>query len=47
MGAIQAALALAVGFGLDLTGAQVALIVSFSASVLALITRQLVSPVVK
>lgn len=42
---VQAALAMAVGFGLELTGEQVALSVAFSAAVLGLIARSKVSPV--
>lgn len=42
---IQAALALAVGFGLDLSSQQIGLLLAFSAAVLALVTRQAVTPV--
>lgn len=42
---IQAGLALAVGFGLNLDGQQVAAIMAFSAAVLGLIARSKVSPV--
>lgn len=45
LGLIQSALALAVGFGLNLDGQQVALIMAFSAAVLSVIARQRVSPV--
>ncbi|CAN5749285.1 hypothetical protein BH23CHL7_BH23CHL7_17180 [soil metagenome] len=41
---IQAAIALAVGFGLNWSGDQVALVTAFSAAVLGLIARQQVSP---
>lgn len=41
---IQAALALAVGFGLQWTGEQVALAVSFAAAVLGWIARSKVTP---
>lgn len=44
LGLIQSALALAVGFGLNLDGQQVALIMAFSAAVLSVIARQRVSP---
>lgn len=44
LGVIQAGLALAVGFGLGLSGEQVALILAFSAAVLSLITRSKVTP---
>ena len=42
---IQAALALAAGFGLDLDGQQIALIMAFAAAVLGFIARSQVSPV--
>lgn len=42
---VQAALALAVGFGLALTGEQVALILAFTAAVLGWVTRSQVTPV--
>ena len=45
MGAVNAVLALAVGFGLHLTSAQVGLINGAVAAVIALITRSQVSPV--
>lgn len=45
LAAIQAGLALAVGFGLNLDGQQVTLILAFSAIVLGLITRSRVTPV--
>ena len=41
----QATLALAVGFGLGLTGEQVSAILAFTATVLGLITRFRVTPV--
>ncbi len=43
---VQAALALAVGFGLGLTGEQVAGLMAFAAAVLGVVTRSRVSPVV-
>lgn len=42
---VQASIALAVGFGLDWTTEQVALVVAFSAAVLGVIARQRVTPV--
>jgi hypothetical protein len=42
---IQAALALGVGFGLQLSGEQIALIMAFAAAVCGLITRSRVTPV--
>lgn len=47
LAAVQAALALAVGFGLEVTAEQVALILAFTAAVLGLITRQQVTPTAK
>lgn len=44
LGLIQSALALAVGFGLNLSGDQVALIMAFSAALIAVITRSQVTP---
>lgn len=44
IGAVQAVLALAVGFGLPVTTEQTALILAASAAVLAAITRQQVTP---
>ena len=41
---VQTGLALAIGFGLELTGDQVSMILAFSAAVLGLITRQQVTP---
>jgi hypothetical protein len=41
---VQAAIALAVGFGLNWSGDQVALVTAFSAAVLGLVARQQVSP---
>jgi hypothetical protein len=45
LGFIQAALALAVGFGLDWTAEQVSLVVAAAAAVVALITRSRVTPI--
>lgn len=45
LAAVQAVLALAVGFGLGLSGEQVSLIVAASAAVLGLVTRSQVTPV--
>lgn len=45
MAVLQAGIALAIGFGLHWTGEQVALVMAFSAAVLGLITRQVVTPV--
>lgn len=42
---IQTLLALAVGFGFDLTAEQIALILAFSAAAIGLITRSQVTPV--
>lgn len=42
---VQAALALVIAFGLDLTGEQVAGIVAVSAAVLGFVARQKVTPV--
>ena len=42
---VQAALALDVGFGLGLTGEQVAGLMAFAAAVLGVVTRSRVSPV--
>lgn len=44
LAAIQAALALAVGFGLKLSPEQIALILAFSAAVFGVITRSRVTP---
>lgn len=44
LAAVQAVIALAVGFGLDWSAEQVALVVSASAAVLGLITRSQVTP---
>lgn len=44
LGAIQALLALAVGFGLQLTPEQMALILAASAAIFAVIVRQNVTP---
>lgn len=44
---VQAGVALAVGFGLDITAEQVSLIVAFSAAVLGWVTRSQVTPVGK
>ncbi len=45
LGLIQAGLALAIGFGLQLSGEQTALVMAFSAAAVALITRQSVTPI--
>lgn len=45
LGLVQTLLALGIGFGLDLTGEQVALVLAASAAVLAVITRSQVTPV--
>lgn len=42
---LQAALALGIGFGLQLSAAQIGLILAFSAAMLGLITRMQVTPV--
>lgn len=47
IGAIQAVLALAVGFGLPVTTIQMGLIMAAAAAVLAVITRQIVVPTEK
>lgn len=44
LGAIQSAIALAVSFGLRLTPEQIGGILALSAAVLAIVTRQLVTP---
>lgn len=44
LGLVQAALALAIGFGLDLSTEQLALILGFTAAVLSVITRSQVTP---
>jgi len=44
LGALQALIAVAVGFGLDLSPEQVSLILAASAAVLALVTRSQVTP---
>lgn len=44
LGLVQAALALAVGFGLNLDGQQVALVMAFSAALLSVVVRQRVTP---
>jgi hypothetical protein len=44
LGLVQAAVALAVGFGLDLSGEQVALLVAFTAAALSVVTRSQVTP---
>lgn len=43
LGLVQAAIALAVGFGLNLDGQQVALIMGFSAALLSVVVRQRVT----
>ncbi len=45
LGLIQAGLALAIGFGLQLSGEQTALVMAFSAAFVAIITRQSVTPI--
>lgn len=45
MAAIQAGIAAAVGFGLNWTGPQVALVTLFAAAILGLIARSKVTPV--
>lgn len=47
LGLVQSLLALAVGFGLNISGEQVALILAASAAVLSVVTRSQVSPVVR
>lgn len=47
LGLIQAGLALAIGFGLNLSGEQTALIMAFSAAVASVIVRQNVTPTAK
>ena len=44
LGAIQACLALAVGFGLNLTPEQMSLILAASAAIFSVITRSQVTP---
>jgi hypothetical protein len=44
LGALQSAIALAVSFGLSLTPEQIGAILALSAAVLAIVTRQLVTP---
>jgi len=44
LGAFQAILALAVGFGLDITTEQMSLLLAASAAIIAVITRQSVVP---
>lgn len=46
MGVVQAAIALAMGFGFDISLEQMGLILTFTAALLALITRQQVTPFV-
>jgi len=45
LGLVQAGLALAVGFGLDLSAEQVSLLMAFAAAIVAVITRAVVTPV--
>ena len=45
LAALNAVIALAIGFGLDLSSAQVGLILAATAAVLGLITRSQVTPV--
>lgn len=47
IGLVQALLALAVGFGLDITAEQTALILATTAAVLAVVTRSQVTPTSK
>jgi len=47
LGALQAILALVLAFGVDLSTEQVGAILAASAAVLAVVTRQAVSPVSK
>lgn len=47
LAAVQACIALAVGFGLDLTAEQTALILAALAAVLGLVTRSQVTPTAK
>lgn len=44
LAAVQAALALGVGFGLNLTGTQVALVMAFAAAILGLLANRRVTP---
>lgn len=44
LGLVQSALALAVGFGLNLSTEQMGLLMAFSSALLAVITRSQVSP---
>lgn len=44
LGLVQAALALAIGFGLRLTPEQMGLVMAFTAALLAVITRSRVTP---
>ena len=45
LAAVQAAIALAIGFGVDISPEQFGLIMAFGGAVLGLIVRQRVSPV--
>lgn len=47
MGLVQAAIILAVSFGLDLTDTQTAALLAFTAALLSVITRQQVTPVTR
>ena len=47
LGLVQAAIILAVSFGLDLTDAQTAALLAFTAALLSVITRQQVTPVTR
>lgn len=47
LGVVQAAVALAISFGLELSGEQIGGILAVTAAVLALITRSQVTPVAK
>ena len=47
LGLVQAAIVLAVSFGLDLSDAQTAASLAFTAALLSVITRQQVTPVTR
>lgn len=47
LGLVQAAIALAVGFGLRLSAEQISLLMAFTAALLAFVTRSRVTPVNK
>lgn len=44
LGLVQAGLAMAVGFGLNLDGQQVALVMTFAAAVVSVIVRRKITP---